>query len=206
MRAPAVEMKPSTSDRLAQGGAAEDETRDAADLEAADLREHVEGVGGVGTVHKERVPDDGDLVLDCASSMPVPRPVISSTLLSVNAATMAALGVVLPMPMSPVPNRSVVGEVAHDLDAGFDGADGVGAAHGGAGGHVRGAGGDALVHVFRRRRARSDRRRRPCPRRRPRAPARRARALMPAPPFTKLKTICAVTSCGYLLTPEAVTP
>lgn len=39
-----------------------------------------------------------------------------------------------------------------------------------------------------------------------RAPASRASALMPAPPLTKLCTICGVTSPGYLLTPSAVTP
>ena len=38
------------------------------------------------------------------------------------------------------------------------------------------------------------------------APTWRARALIPAPPATKLATICGVTSRGYLLTPSATTP
>ena len=39
-----------------------------------------------------------------------------------------------------------------------------------------------------------------------RAPASRPRALMPAMPAANPWTICAVTSCGYLLTPSAATP
>ena len=38
--------------------------------------------------------------------MPVPRPTMSSMLLPVSTAPIAADGVVLPMPMSPVPRRS----------------------------------------------------------------------------------------------------
>ncbi len=44
-----------------------------------------------------------------SSSMPVPRPVTSATGRPVSTAAMAVLGVVLPMPISPVPNRSTSG-------------------------------------------------------------------------------------------------
>ena len=45
----------------------------------------------------------------CSSSMPVPGPVSSATGFPVSTAAMAVLGVVLPIPISPVPKMSTSG-------------------------------------------------------------------------------------------------
>ena len=91
--------------RLAMVGGGQDAAGDAADLEAADLGQNVQAVGLVR-------PVDIDALLDGPRAFwpalrrprPVPRPTPSrSRATPVTTAPMAADGVVLPMPISPVP-------------------------------------------------------------------------------------------------------
>ena len=147
------------------------------------------------------------LCRSCFASMPVPRPVTASGVQPVRAAAMAALGVVLPMPMSPVPKMSVDRPVAARAPcrprcSGWR-------RRGSSPGRARCSA--CPVRCAWRGSSRSA----PAPLRSPaapmsttttRAPTTRASALIPAPPATKLCTICGVTSCGYLLTPSATTP
>ena len=60
-RAPAVEMKPSTTTGFRRAAAAEHHAGDAADLEAADLGQHVQASLRIGPVDAQCLFDDGDL-------------------------------------------------------------------------------------------------------------------------------------------------
>ena len=143
----------------------------------------------------------------CSSSSPVPLPAISPGGLPVSTAAMAALGVVLAMPMSPVPKRSVPGERLSAIS--------IPASTLNTASSRLMAGPSAMLPVPARMRleisqslsfGRSSSEATPRSATTTRAPVERAMALMPAPPRTKLWTICAVTSRGYLLTPSAATP
>jgi hypothetical protein len=70
----------------------------AADLEAADLGEHVERVARVRTVVLDRLPDDGSFVRQGCPGHPGAAAGYLSTSAPVIAATMALLAVVLPIP------------------------------------------------------------------------------------------------------------
>src|SRR5579875_873643 len=140
-----------------------------------------------------------------ASSMPVPRPVTSAAGRPVRAATRAAAGVVLPMPMSPV-NRHCAPSAARSAATWAPTSSALRASPSDM------AGSRAMLPVPRRtfacRRPGAAGRSpaTPTSTTRTRAPTWRARTFTAAPPAQKLATICAVTSAGHGDTPSANTP
>ena len=139
--------------------------------------------------------------------MPVPRPVISSTGLHVRAATIALLGVVLAIPISPVAKRSMesFNENATSMPASMEA---MACSRVMAGPVCMLAVPEAtrLEMILPSLTSALKSPATPASTTTTCAPAKRASALQPAPPLIKLWIICMVTSCGYWLTPEAATP
>ncbi len=98
--------KPIDHYRFSLGCSTENQTGDAADLISAYLGEYIETVFGIRFIYLEYLFDNRNFLFSWLSSSPVPLPVNSATGLPVITAAMAVLGVVLPIPISPVPNIS----------------------------------------------------------------------------------------------------
>ena len=196
-------------DRFLQCGGPQDQAGDPADLEAAHLGKDVQAVRG-----RERLCQARSMTLtlwlNCPASIPVPWPVTSLTGAPLRTATIALLGVVFPIPMSPVPKTSTEEAALR--------AQSIPASTARIAFFRLMAGPRAMFFV-------------PGPIRRETifpasassqrsaatpmsttvtdAPTWRARALIPAPPATKLYTIWGVTSWGILAHPlgdDAVVP
>ena len=140
-----------------------------------------------------------------AASTPVPRPVTRSGVWPVIAAAITLAVVVLPMPISPVARRSAPASRASPASLAplsiawtacsrvIAGPAAMFAVPGPIGHRTRSGDGPSGLAT-------------PKSATTTRALACRARTFTAAPPRTKFSTICAVTICGYALTPSATTP
>ncbi len=205
--APAVEMKPSTRTGLRRAAAARIRPARPPISKPPTLASTSSPSRGSGRFVAKADWTTAILRANCPSSMPVPRPVRAATGSPHKAASTAVEGVVLAMPMSPVPNRSVssASDWATSMPASMA-ATACSRVMAGPRAMLAVPGPTLFETILPAATSGPKSAATPMSTTTTRAPASRPRALIPAMPAAKPWTICPVTSCGYLLTPSAATP
>ena len=173
----------------------------------ADLGQHVQGVLRIGPVQRQCLFHDGDLrgqlaVVDAGAAARQ----VGDRQSGQGGSDGGGRRRIGDAHVARAENVGAVGQFLDDLDARLEAAHRMLAAHRRPGSDIGRSQGDFLVDDLAGLRQAAEVAGNAHVDHHDAGPANRAKALMPAMPPTNPRTICAVTSCGYLLTPSAATP